>query len=139
MVAAVDNREDPKVIQVYKFDAGEVRKRFSDAYVARIKADIAVRDNFGMWISLDKDNRGIPRSVGTGLGNDFPPIAEYLVADLVKENQIEIERDSPITSTSAQTVVPNTIAEVVDSAKQQIATLAGVETASVKLELRIEY
>lgn len=139
VVAAVDNREDPRAIQVYKFDAAEVKKRFSDAYTARTKADIVVRDNFGMWVSLDKDNRGIPRSVGTGLGNDFPPIAEYLIADLVKENQIEIERGSPTTSTSAQTVVPNTIAEVVDLAKQRIAALAGVETASVKLELRIEY
>lgn len=139
VVAAVDDRDDPTIIQVYKFDAAEVRKRFSDAYSARTKADIVVRDNFGMWISLDKDNRGIPRSVGTGLGDDFPPIAEYLISDLVKEKQIEIERGSPSANTDARTVVPKTIAEVVDLAKQRIAALAGVETASVKLELRIEY
>lgn len=138
VVAAVDDRDDPMSIQVYKFDAKEVRQRFGDAYAARKNAGMSIRDNFGMWVSLDRDERNIPRSVGTGLGDEFPPIVEYSIADLVKENRIEVERGSSTSGTRKRKEEPQTIAEVVDWARQHISILAGVDADAVKLDLKIE-
>lgn len=131
VVAAVDDREDPRNIQVYKFDADEVRRRFSSAYSARKKAGMSVRDNFGLWVSLDKDSRDIPRSVGTGLGDDFPPIAEYSIDELIGQGVGG--------ETSAGADEAQTISDVVRLARSQIAVLAGVGEDAVKLDLKIEY
>ena len=139
VVAAVNDRHDPTYIQVYKFDAGEVRQRFSDAYAARKNAGMSIRDNFGMWVSLDKDERDIPRSVGTGLGNEFPPIAEYSVGDLLDEGDIEIDRNLTTSTTDSGSTNPSTISDVVAEARRKIAQLAGVETDAVGLDLKIEY
>ena len=38
---------DPRRIEVYLFDAGEVRQRFNANYAARVGAGLAVKDNFG--------------------------------------------------------------------------------------------
>ena len=67
IVAAVDLREAPENVEVYVFPAEEVRKRFDAAYAARTQAGQVVRNNFGMWVGLDQDERGIPASVGSGI------------------------------------------------------------------------
>src|SRR5437867_805678 len=46
IVAAVDDREDPRNVQVFRFEAPEVRERFDAAYAARTKAGLAVKDSF---------------------------------------------------------------------------------------------
>ena len=43
VVAAVDERDNPQSIEVYRFEADEVRKRFNASYAARIKAGHPVR------------------------------------------------------------------------------------------------
>ena len=48
---------DPRRIEVYLFDAWEVRQRFNANYAARVGAGLAVKDNFGMWLGLDEDKR----------------------------------------------------------------------------------
>lgn len=141
IVAVVDNARDPKGIEVYLFDAPEVRKRFDASYAARIKAGMTVRDNFGMWVGLDDDPRGLPASVGSGLGAKHKPLGVYRIDDLTAESagrdfgdsvQSEQARGEP----AAQ---QRTIAEVMDWARQRIAALSGVGTQSVKLDLKIEY
>ncbi|MDE0098595.1 MAG: hypothetical protein OXM87_03115 [Truepera sp.] len=53
IVAAVDDCDDPQNVNVYRFDAEEVRKRFDASYAARIDAGQTVRDNFGKWLESD--------------------------------------------------------------------------------------
>lgn len=137
VVSAADNPKNPRKVQVYKFDAKEVRKRFTAAYKARQKADMSIRDNFGMWVALDRDKRNIPRSVGTGLGDDFPPIAEYTINECIKDLMDNSEsRDSASESVRNE---PSSISEVVEWARGKIAALAGVQKEAVKLDLKIEY
>src|SRR5882672_9831449 len=67
IVAATDSKKDPKQVEVYIFPASEVRKRFDQSYAARTKDGHVVRDNFGMWLSLDPDYRPTPARIGSGI------------------------------------------------------------------------
>jgi len=142
VVAAVDDRDDPNGVEVYRFDAGEVRKRFDESYAARIQAGQTVKDNFGMWVSLDADDRGLPASVGAGLATEHAPIATYPLAELIAENGPETVGGPGDGDTAADAEASGreakTIAEVMDWARKRIATLSGVHMEAVKLECRIE-
>ena len=141
IVAAVDDRDDPQRIEVYWFDAVEVRKRFDESYAARIQAGQTVKDNFGMWVNLDKDDRGLPASVGAGLAVVQSPVATYSIEELVGENGSEttVVSDGGGGESEGETSrhEPHTIAEVMDWARKRIATLSGVRTEAVKLDCRI--
>ena len=140
VVAAVDDRDDPRNVEVYRFDAEEVRRRFDASYAARIDAGQTVRDDFGMWLSLDEDDRGLPASVGAGLATAYPPITAFPLEELIAENAAEpaaVPDDRGTVGTPA-TWEPRTIAEVMDSARKRIATLSGVRIEAVKLDCRIE-
>jgi hypothetical protein len=137
LVAAVDDKEDPRRVEVYTFDAAEVTERFNANYAARTKAGQKVKDNFGMWVSLDVDLRNVPASEGSGLAEKHKPIAVFDIADLLKgadaldeDSEADGDRDSD---------GPATIAEVIGWARHRIADLSGVPATSVKLDLKIEY
>ncbi len=140
LVAALDRQDKPQAIEVYLFTADEVRKRFDAAYKARKEADHVLNDNFGFWINLDVDKRQTATSVGSGLADDFKPIATYPLDEAVT---------APATSASAttpeadQTPVgqwqPGSIAEAMDWVRHHIARIAGVKTDAVKLDLKVEY
>jgi hypothetical protein len=134
-VAAVDAPDNPTRVQVYRFAADIVRERFDAAYAARAKAGQVLKDNFGMWLSLDEDKRGLPASVGSGLSAVNKPIAEYALADLVAEGTVFAEQEAA----DDEGAMPRTIAEVMDWARQRIASLSGVGPEAVKLDLKIEY
>ncbi|MBK8909026.1 MAG: hypothetical protein IPM60_14355 [Rhodospirillales bacterium] len=51
IVAAVDDRDDPRNVAVYRFNAAEVRAWFDASYAARIEAGQTVRDDFGVWVN----------------------------------------------------------------------------------------
>lgn len=137
VVAAVNSRANPQDVEVYLFDAAEVREQFNAAYSARTDAGLTVRENFGMWLRLDKDDRDIPRSVGTGLGDSHPPIAIYSIDELTSDdNHGSMSMSKHPNSMSSEL---STIAEVVDWARQRISLLAGVDTDAVKLDLKIQY
>ena len=89
IVAAVDDLNDPRKVEVYRFDAEEVRKRFNASYAARIDAGQKVRDGFGMWLNLDEDDRGLPASVGAGLATAYPPITTFRLEELIAEINAE--------------------------------------------------
>lgn len=135
VVATTNSRHNPQKVEVYLFDAAEVRERFDSSYKARIKAKRKVRDGFGMWLCLDRVDRGNPRDVGTGLGDDHPPIAVYSIDELISGDS---GAPASIPGESHEDE-PTTIAEVVNWTRQRIASLAGVETDAVKLDLKIEY
>ena len=42
-----------------------------------------MRDDFGMWLNLDADDRGLPASVGAGLATVYPPIATFPLEGLI--------------------------------------------------------
>ena len=140
IVAAVDDCDDPRNVEVYRFDAEVVRKRFDASYAARIDAEQTVRDDFGMWLNLDADDRGLPASVGAGLATVYPPIATFPLEGLIAETAAEpavVPEDGEAVGTAA-TREPHTIADVIDWARKRIATLAGVSMEAIKLDCRIE-
>lgn len=139
VVAAPDSWEAPSEIQVYKFDAKDVRKCFSAAYKARKEAGMSIRDNFGLWVSLDTDKRRSPRSVGTGLGDEFPPIAGYGINECMKDLLDESQVRKVTCGGQGSESDPSSISEVVEWARGKISVLAGVEKSAVRLELKIEY
>ncbi len=141
VVAAVDDRADPRNVEVYRFDAAETRERFDASYAARIEAGQTVRDGFGMWVNLDEDDRGTPSCVGAGLAVAHPPIAIFPLKELIAEHEGKPTLSDELESTAAIGAAagePHTIAEVMDWARKRIATLSGVRTEAVKLDCRIE-
>jgi len=140
VVAAVDDRDDPRNVEVHKFDAAEVRRRFDASYAARIAAGQTVRDDFGMWLNLDEDDRGLPASVGAGLATVYPPITTFPLEELTAEIPAQpaaVPEDRDTAGTPA-TREPQTIADVMDWARKRIATLSGVRMDAVRLDCRIE-
>ena len=135
IVAAVDDSEDPRNVEIYRFDAEEVRRRFDASYAARIDAQQTVRDGFGMWLNLDVDDRGRAASVGAGLAAAYPPIATFPLEALVEPTVVPEDSETVGTATMRP---PQTIADVIDGARKHIATLAGVRMEAVKLDCRIE-
>ncbi len=135
VVAAVDDRDDPKRAEVYRFDADEVRKRFDESYAARTGAGQSEPDGYGMWVGLDEDRRGLPASVGSGLASVYPPIATY---PLVGATNKEPEAAEAAVEEEAHKSEPDTIAAVMNWARSRIATLSGLPEEAVKLDCRIE-
>lgn len=84
LVSAVDNRENPQNVDVYLFPADEVRKRFDASYAARIKQGHTVRDDYGMWVMLDKGDNEVPSQVGHSLALDYPAIARFSIDELLR-------------------------------------------------------
>ena len=139
IVAAVDDREDPENAEVYVFPADEVRKRFDAAYAARIEAGRSVKNNFGMWVRLDRDDRGIAASVGSGIIDQHKSVATYAINDLLTAETEYSEDDQALIDEAAESNQFATIAEVMAWARERVANLAGVDVETVKLDLKMEY
>ncbi len=137
IVTAVDDVDDPKNAEVFIFEADEVRERFNDSYKARVEDGQSIRDNFGMWVCLDRYDRDVPASVGSGLAEEHEPIAVYSLSELKVSGEaqdrepLEVDEDRRIKE-------PQTIAEVLAGASAEIAKIAGVDASNVKLDLKIE-
>jgi len=143
IVAAFKSRNNPKDAQVYIFDAQDVRARFNAAYKARVKAGHSVRDDYGMWINLDHDDRDTASAVGAGLAERSDPIAEYplieLMAELSSPNfEVAVGEDDDDEPNVGEPKFAN-IAEVMTWARQKVAELAGVKIEAVKLDLKVQY
>lgn len=143
IVATVDSKEEPENIEVYIFPSDDVRKRFDAAYAARQKNGQSVKDNFGMWIGLDQDKRGIASSVGSGIIDHYECVETYAIPDLLAETKKEdaigdAGKDQEVVEANAPHE-PATIAEVISFARNHIARLAAVPLDAVKLDLKIEY
>lgn len=146
-VAAVDVPEAPASIEVFMLPADEVRARFDAALAARIEAGHQIVENFGMWISLDTDDRGLPASVGSGIADHFRPIAVFpidaellasVAATAAEKNDDAPAEAVPKTDGLGQPA-SGTISEILEKARTDIAALAGVTDEKVKLDLKIEY
>lgn len=142
IVAAVDSKENPQNIEVYIFPAAEVRKRFDAAYAARSAAGHVKRDDFGMWVALDHDPRGIASSIGSGITEKYKPLSVYSISSLLSENVNQPaqagETIVPEEPTEPETA-PTTISEVMDWARRRVAEIEKIQVEAVKLDLKIEY
>jgi len=142
VVATVDEKEAPEKIEVYLFPADDVRQRFDANYAARSKDGKSIKDDFGMWVGLDRDDRGLPVSVGAGILENYKPIAIFAIADLLAEDPpAQANDDDPGQAAGEISAQPalTTIAEVMAWARSRVAELAGVQTEAVKLDLKVEY
>jgi len=143
VVAAVDSKENPQNIEIYFFPAVAVRKKFDANYAERVNQRQTVIDGFGMWVSLDRDDRGVAASAGSGIVDQYKRVAVYPIQELLanvasKPDTDEVERERG----DEERFVPPpvaTISEVVAWARERIAEIAGVKTEAVRLDLRIEY
>lgn len=138
-VAAMDSEEAPERVEVYLFDAKEVRKRFEAAYVARTSAGQLVRDDFGMWICLDADARGMPISIGSGLADKVKPLAAYALKELRGTDNSMVREYLSTVAQRQSAPECATISDVMAWARQRVSEIAGVAAEAVKLELKIEY
>jgi hypothetical protein len=143
LVSAVTDPADPQGVDVYLFPADEVRRRFDASYAARIENGHTVRDNFGMWVMIDKGDDAITSQIGHSLAIDYPAIAHFTLNELevdiepsmkkmVEEAVPEIEGE-----TSSATYTLNTVADVLAFAREKIAVLTGMPTDAIKLDLKM--
>ncbi len=147
MVAAFDDEENPKAINIYMFPADEVQKRFDAAYKARIKAGLTVKEGFGMWILLDEGDEEYAAQAGHSLSVDYPTIQtvkfnemmelgedeyggtlEDTEEDVTDEHELVEHSKSPIFAT---------VAEILAFAREHIAQLTGMPAGSISLDLRM--
>lgn len=138
LVSAVDNRDNPKNIEVYLFPADAVIEHFNASYVDRIKNGHAVHDNFGMWIKLDTPSSDLPTQVGGGLADEYPAIARFTMDEL--ENEMAITMDETISEDcdSPEEATFSTINEVISWARSEITRLSGMPIASIKMDLKFK-
>jgi hypothetical protein len=149
IVATVDRKDDPQSVEVFIFPADDVRKRFNNAYAARKAQGNIVRDNFGMWVGLDTDERGGAYAYGSGIAEKYKRIASYPIQDLAvaAAQQAPASDDEIVDSEIASELglelnvptSPKTIAEVMAWARERVAAIAGVNVEAVKLDLKLEY
>jgi hypothetical protein len=141
IVAAVDAPARPEHVEVFVLSATEVRARFADAYAVRSKAGLKIRDNFGMWIKLDLDNRDTPASAGSGLADVHEPLVVFSLADLLKLRRTVAAVESPPAGPGPAdaAVGPNQVTAILAEAREKVARSLGVKPESVKLDLKVEY
>jgi hypothetical protein len=144
VVAAVDSYESPKNVEIYLLPADEVRRSFRQAYDARKEAGHSMKDDFGMWVNLDRDNREVYRA-GSGLALVNKPIATYLLEELIAADAFAEEEPDPeqvaelATAATPAAATAETIADVLAATRSKIATIAGVATDAVRIDLKIVY
>jgi hypothetical protein len=138
LVSAVDDRLNPQNVDVYLFPADEVTKRFDRSYAARIAAGHTIRDDYGMWVMLDKGDPSVPGQVGSGLAADYPAIARFSLDELQASSAEAAREVDSVVPDAADQIEPATVGEVLAWARNRIASLSGVSTDAIKLDLKIE-
>jgi hypothetical protein len=144
LVSAVDNRLNPQNVEVYLFPGDEVRKRFNASYAARVGAGHTVRNDYGMWVPLDKGLDDVPSQVGHSLAVDYPPIARFtlneLEAGMERQTKEMVEEASVQVEEVAQShdgAVLATVADVLTFAREKIASLTGMPADTIKLDIKM--
>jgi hypothetical protein len=141
LVSAVDDPENPQNVEVYLFPADDVRKRFNDSYSARIASGHKVRDNFGMWVWLDRGDATIATQVGSGLAADYPAIARFSIDELEAEAGTvdrDVEGSAFESEDASEASAFTTVGEVLAWARSEVARLSGMAPDAIRLDLKIE-
>lgn len=136
VVAATDDAKDPRKVHVYHFPGGEVRSRLNKARDTRSAAGLVVRDNFGLWIGLDRhDDTHAPTRAGSGIGEDFPPIATYRLEDTLAPPPTS--EPSPETARQEEKRPSRSISEIQAAVASEVAGMLGVSPEKIQIEIRI--
>ena len=140
VVATVDIPDNPRHVEVYRFHAKEVRRRFDQAYTARRKAGHVLQDNYGVWVCLDADDRGIAASAGAGLAEAYPRIARFSLEELPGQDGTKLEAAAQGRKAAgiAGLREAHSFAEILDQARERIADFLGIGVEAVRLDCRIE-
>tara|TARA_R110000787_G_scaffold286435_1_gene404953 strand:- start:649 stop:1338 length:690 start_codon:yes stop_codon:yes gene_type:complete len=141
-VAAVDSIDNPQAVNVYLFPAEEVRKRFDASYAARINAGHNVKNDWGMWVMLDKGDDSVTSQVGHSLAVDYPAIATFTLDELEAGIEAAPEAETIVESSADDeetepAIALNTVAEVLAFAQERIAVLTGMPVEGIKLDLKM--
>lgn len=144
LVSAVTDPADPQGVDVYLFPGDEVRKRFNASYAARIENGHTVRDDFGMWVMIDKGDDQIVSQIGHSLAVDYPAIAHYTLDELEAGVKPETRRMAAEAAPEPEDEVAveagpmlKTVADVLGFAREKIASLTGMPAEAIKLDLKI--
>ena len=144
LVSAVDDPQNPQRVDVYLFPADEVRKRFDASYAARIENGHVLRDNYGMWVMLDKGEDGVASQVGHSLAVDYPAIAHFTIDELEAgaapaANALAENEPLPVEESGRDEAVPmlKTVADVLGFARDRIAALTGMPIETIKLDIKM--
>lgn len=144
LVSAVTDPADPQSVDVYLFPGAEVRKRFNASYAARIESGHTIRDNFGMWVMIDKGDNEIVSQVGHSLAIDYPAIAHFTLDELEASTEPETKRMAAEASPESEDGVIieagptlNTVADVLAFAREKVAALTGMPADAIKLDLKM--
>lgn len=144
LVSAVTDPANPQSVDVYLFPGDAVRKRFNASYAARIEAGHTVRDDFGMWVMIDKGDDEIISQVGHSLALDYPAIAHFTLDELEAELEPETRQMAAETAPESEEgfaveagPVLKTVADVLSFAREKIAALTGMPADSIKLDLKM--
>lgn len=144
LVAAVDDRLNPQNVDVYLFPADEVKKRFDASYAARIENGHTVRNNYGMWVMLDKGDDAVISQVGHGIAEEYPCIANFSIDELEGTVSKDVRKMADETAPEPEEAIPadagpplNTVADVLAFAREKIAVLTGMPGDTIKLDLKM--
>lgn len=142
LVSAVNDPGNPQSIDVYLFPGDEVRNRFNAAYAARIENGHTVRDDFGMWVMIDKGDDEIINQIGHSLALDYPAIAHYTIDELEAGAEPETKQTAIVAEAKAEVATEvrptlKTVADVLAFAREKIASLTGMPLETIKLDLKM--
>lgn len=126
-----DEDEDPNGIEVHLIDADELRAHFDTGYRIRTKGGQKVTDDFGMWICMDQYDEDPLAGGGSGFANGKTLIASYPFGE-------EDEDDDEGAAAPASAPAALTVAQIVETARAEIARTTGVGVESISLELRMK-
>ncbi len=134
VVVSVDSKDAPKRFEVYLFDAEEVRERFNKSRLARRNAGMTIRENYGMWVGLDKFDHTHPPHVGSGLGEKYPPIdiVNILLPDTKTPDAKTVTEPTDEKSTKS-------VANIVETAKYEISVVTSIPVEQISIELKFDY
>ncbi len=131
-VASIDNIEKPQNILVYKFNADEVRNCFNASRDARLNAGMIVKDDYGMWVGLNKfSSQDFPQGVGSGLGEKYPPTSFKIPTSNLANSEENTETDFSLLSSK------NSVENIVEIARKDISALIGIPKDKITLEVRL--
>lgn len=134
-VASVDKVDNSSEIWVYMFNAKEVRERMNKSRNARLEAGMVVREDYGMWIGLDKFSaQDFPQGVGSGLAEIYEPCVYAIPKDIESDNA---EKKKIIEKESQKVDIPVSVESIIDNAKGNISSLIGIPKDKIILEVRI--
>ena len=133
IVATVNDRDDPRNVEVYIFPQAEVRKRFDASYAARVAAGQRTGDNFGMWVARDQRGRNSPADVGSGIVDQYKPVAVIPIADLLTDVQAGVVSNDEVGDDRPADEIENDPPLTIPEAKRRLALTLGCNPENIKI------